>query len=242
MLGRKSTKALSQRFTRILLLDHHFRIVGRILDRGSSLVVQFGIPPAPQRRQGLETGNRQQPGGDGRAAFKLARLTPHIEEHLTDEILRDLFVPHQPQPETEHPDMVPSVKHLHGEPVALGDPRDQDIVRGRMCRTQWPSRKVGRDGMAGGSMGKANLLKLSRGWHGSVIYRTEVDSLKAPSGRRRGDGVLSRYNNTRQFPSPIRVCKLIRASLSKQPTDRVTRAAVPSASGLAAADYRKLSL
>ena len=44
---------------------------------------------------------------------------PHIEKDLADKIFRDLFVPNEPQPETEHPDMVPSVQHLHGEPVAL---------------------------------------------------------------------------------------------------------------------------
>jgi hypothetical protein len=58
--------------------------------------------------------------------------------------------------------MVPSVKHLHGEPVALSDPSDQDIVRSRLCRTQWPSRKVGRIGLAGGSMETARFLKLSQ--------------------------------------------------------------------------------
>jgi hypothetical protein len=51
---------------------------------------------------------------------------------------------------------------LHGEPVALSDPSDQDIVRSRLCRTQWPSRKVGRIGLAAGSMGTARFLKLSQ--------------------------------------------------------------------------------
>ena len=111
-------------------------------------------------RQGLESRDRQQPGGNGGSAFELAGLAPHIEEHLADEILRDLFVPNEPKPETEHPDMMPSVQHLHGEPVALSDPSDQDIVRSRLCRTQWPSRRVGRIGVAGGSMGKARFFKL----------------------------------------------------------------------------------
>jgi len=39
--------------------------------------------------------------------------------------------------------MVPSVKHLHGEPVALSDPSDQNFVWSRLCRVQWPSRRVG---------------------------------------------------------------------------------------------------
>ena len=33
---------------------------------------------------------------------------------------------------------------LHGKPIALRDPSDQDFVRGRLCRTQWRSRRVGR--------------------------------------------------------------------------------------------------
>ena len=85
---------------------------------------------------------------------------PHIEKDLADKIFRDLFVPNEPQPETEHPDMVPSVQHLHGEPVALSDPSDQNLVRSRLCRTQWPSRRVGRIEMTGGSIRKARFLKL----------------------------------------------------------------------------------
>src|SRR4029077_1405801 len=103
-------------------------IVGGILDRIRGLVVQSNVLAAPKCRQGLETRNRQQPSGNGGAAFELAALTPHIDEILADEVLRNLLVPHEPKPETEHPDMVPSVKHLHGEPVALSDPSDQNVV------------------------------------------------------------------------------------------------------------------
>ncbi len=128
MLWRKRRQALAQRFTRILLLHHHFRIVGRILDRVGGLVVQSNVLAAPKCRQGLEPRNRQEPGGNGGSAFELAGLTPHIEKNLADEVFRNLFVPYEPKPETEHPDMVPSVKHLHGEPVALSDPSDQNFV------------------------------------------------------------------------------------------------------------------
>jgi hypothetical protein len=58
--------------------------------------------------------------------------------------------------------MVPPIQHLHGEAVALSDPSDQDVVRGRLCRTQWPSRKVGRIGLASGSMEKARFRNLSQ--------------------------------------------------------------------------------
>jgi hypothetical protein len=56
---------------------------------------------------------------------------------------------------------VPSVQHLHGKPVALSDPSDQDVVRSRLCRTQWPPRKVGRFEWAGGSTKKARFFNLS---------------------------------------------------------------------------------
>jgi hypothetical protein len=108
--------------------------------------VQFDVLPVAQRGQGLESRNCQRPGGNGGSAFELASLTPHIEKNLADEVFRDLFIPHEPEPEAKHPDMVPSVQHL--------DPSDQDVVRGRLCRTQWPSRWVGRIGVACGSMAK----------------------------------------------------------------------------------------
>src|SRR5882672_12321528 len=159
MVLRKCRQALAQRDTRILLLRRYFRIVGRILDRIGGLVVQFNVLPATQRRQGLESRNRQQPGGNRGSAFELASLTPYIEKNLADEVFRNLFVSHEPEPEAKHPDMVPSVQHLHGEAVALRDPADEDFVR-RSCRTQWPSRKVGLAGLAGGSMATARFFKL----------------------------------------------------------------------------------
>src|SRR5882672_3163976 len=163
VLRRKCRQALAQRFTGILLLRRHFRIIGSILDRIGGLVVQFNVFPATKRRQSLESRNRQEPGGNGRSAFELASLAPHIEKNLADKVFRNLFVPHKPKPEAKHPDMVPSVEHLHGEPVALSYSSDQDVVRSRLCRTQWPSRNVCRTGQAGGSMGTAKFFKLSRG-------------------------------------------------------------------------------
>ena len=77
-----------------------------------------------------------------------------------DEIFRDLLVPNDPKPETKHPDMLPSVQHLHGELVALRDPADQDFVR-YGCRAQWPSRRFGRMEWAGGSIAAARFFGLA---------------------------------------------------------------------------------
>ena len=160
MFWRKCTQTLAQRLTGILLLRRHLRIVGTILDCIGRLVVQLNVFPTTQRGKRLESRNRQQPGGNGGSALELASLSPHIEKDLADEVFRNLLVSHDPKPEAKHPDMVPSVQHLHGKAVALSDPSDQDVVRSRLCRTQWPSRKVGRIGLAGGSIGQARFFKL----------------------------------------------------------------------------------
>src|SRR6185437_8241791 len=167
MFLRRRTQTLAQRVTGILFLHRHFRIVGRILDRIGSFVIQFDILPAPQSGKGLESRNRQQPGGNGGSALEFAGLTPDVEKDLTDEILRDLLVPHKSNTEAKHPDMVPSIQHLHGEPVASSDPSDQDLIRSRLCRTQWPSRRVGRVGRLAGSIKKARFCNLPQ-WYGAI--------------------------------------------------------------------------
>ena len=71
-----------------------------------------------------------------------------------------MFVAHEPEPEAEHPDVVPSVQDLHRKAVALSDPGDQDFVRSRRCRAQWPPRNVGRVGLAEGSKTGTRILTL----------------------------------------------------------------------------------
>ena len=118
----------------ILLRQRDLRIVGLILDLRRRLLIQLLLRPAPQRRQRLEAGDAQHPGRHRRAALEFSGLPPDVEEHLADQVLRRRFVAHQPQHEPVHPHMVPREQHLHGEPVALGDPRDQNLVRSRLHR------------------------------------------------------------------------------------------------------------
>ena len=81
------------------------------------------------------------PAGDGlRRPASRARLLyktpgpPDGEEYVPDQVLRPRFVTHQPQHEPVHPHVVPCEQHLHGEPVAACDPRDQNVVRSRLHR------------------------------------------------------------------------------------------------------------
>src|SRR5262249_14335812 len=45
-------------------------------------------------------------------------------------------VPDETQHEPVHPHMMPGEQHLHREPIAFGDPADQDFIRGRLVRAQ----------------------------------------------------------------------------------------------------------
>jgi hypothetical protein len=110
----------------------------------------------------LEPRNRQQPGGNGRSAFELASLTPHIEENLANVILRDLLVAHEPKPGTEHPEMMPSGKAPCMRDGRLRKSWRSGRVRSRRCRTQRPSRKVGRGVLTSGSMQEARFFKSSQ--------------------------------------------------------------------------------
>ncbi|BAR60226.1 hypothetical protein NK6_7075 [Bradyrhizobium diazoefficiens] len=60
--------------------------------------------------------------------------------------------------------MVPPVQHLHGKPVTLSDPGDEDLVRSRLCHAQRPSRKVGRVDAADGSTAGAKLFNLPQSY------------------------------------------------------------------------------
>jgi len=121
---------------------------------------------------------------------------------------------------------VPSVQHLHGEAVALGDPSDQDIVRSRLCRTQWPSRKVGRIGLAGGSMGKARFCTLSQEAAGicDVPHRCRF-----PDNRRDGANELKQRIGTiiqKRF-LPVHATRSTIARLGQQNSTRPAGAPTP---------------
>src|SRR5262245_18741296 len=87
MVRRKRRQALTQNYTLVLLLQRDLRIVRRILDRRCSLFIQFlGTTPA-ERRESLVPCNRQEPGRDGGPSLKSIGLTPHVQEHLADQLL-----------------------------------------------------------------------------------------------------------------------------------------------------------
>ncbi len=105
-----------------------------ILDGAGSLVVQFLLGPASQHRERLEARDAQQPGRDCGASLEFSGLTPDVEEHVADQVLRRCLVAYQPQYKPVDRDMVAREQHLHGEPVAVGDPSDQNLVRSRLYR------------------------------------------------------------------------------------------------------------
>jgi len=70
----------------------------------------------------------QQPSGHLRLGLEALGLPPHIEEHLAHEVLGQRLVPGQANDETVHPHIVPSVEHLHGALVTVGDEANERLV------------------------------------------------------------------------------------------------------------------
>jgi hypothetical protein len=89
--------------------------------------------------------------------------------------------------------MVPSVQHLHGEPVALSDPADQDFVRSGSC-AQWPSRRIGRMGLACGSIKQARFFSL-RLYVASMCDLPHKDENPMPIGSVVSERATKRYHN-----------------------------------------------
>jgi len=141
-------------------------IVGRILDRvgraSSSSSTSF---LRRSRRQGLESRNCQEPGGNGGSAFEFASLTPHVEKKTSlMRFLPHLFVPHEPKPEAKHTlDMVPfPYSTCMASRVALSDPeRSRTSSEAACCRTPMAvlARLVSLD-WRGGSIAKARFLQI----------------------------------------------------------------------------------
>src|SRR5262245_12080461 len=128
MFRRKARKALPDHCTLVLLLQRGGGIVRRILDRACGLFVQLLVRPTPKRRDGLESGDGQHPRGHRRAPFEPTSLTPQVEKHLADHVLRRGLIPNETYYEPKHTHVVPRIQHLHGEPIAVRDSSDQHLV------------------------------------------------------------------------------------------------------------------
>src|SRR5262249_9402687 len=132
MFRRKSCEALSQHCTLILLLQRGCGTVRQIFDRGRCLFVQFLVPSTPERRNGLEARDRQQPCRYRRAPFEPASLTPHVEKYLADHVLRGSLIANETNDEPKHPHVIARIQHLHCKPIAVRDSSDQHLVRCRL--------------------------------------------------------------------------------------------------------------
>src|SRR5262249_50478734 len=92
------------------------------------------VRPAPERREGLEAGDGQHPRRHRRAPFEPTSLTPHVEKHLADHVLRPGLIPNETYYEPKHTHVVPRIQHLHGEPIAVRDSAAEDVVGCRLHR------------------------------------------------------------------------------------------------------------
>src|SRR5258705_142587 len=131
MFRRELCQALPQNDTRILLLHRDFWIITGILDRLRGLVVQFLVRSLSQGREGLVSGDRQQPRRNLRPCFETVGLAPDVEEHLTDQVFCPAWLAYETEDEPVNAHMVPSEQNLHRELVTACDTSDQRFVCGR---------------------------------------------------------------------------------------------------------------
>src|SRR5262249_60878496 len=66
------------------------------------------------------------------APFEPTSLTPHVEKHLADHVLRRGLIPNETYYEPKHPHVVARIQHLHCKPIAVRDSSDQHLVRCRL--------------------------------------------------------------------------------------------------------------
>src|SRR4051794_31270585 len=71
------------------------------------------MSPTAARRERLEAGDREQPSGDGKAAFKAASLLPHVEEHIAQKVFGDGLIADEPEQPTVNRVAMPGEQHLH---------------------------------------------------------------------------------------------------------------------------------
>src|SRR5262249_60501595 len=96
--------------------------------RACGLFVQLLVRSTPERREGIEARDRQQPCRYRGAAFEPASLTPHIEKYLADHVLRGSLIANETNDEPKHPHVVAGIQHLHCKPIAVRDSSDQHLV------------------------------------------------------------------------------------------------------------------
>ena len=84
---------------------------------------------APAFRDGLEAGNRQQPGRDLRSSFEVLCVSPSLEEHLVDDFLCRRLIADKAHDEAEDAHMMAHVKQLERALVSVGHRLDQGFVR-----------------------------------------------------------------------------------------------------------------
>src|SRR5262249_61452485 len=100
----------------------------QILQCGGCLFVQLLGPSTPERRNGLEARDRQQPCRYPRAGFEPASLTPYVEKYVADHVLHGSLIANETNDEPKHPHVVACIQHLHCKPIAVRDSSDQHLV------------------------------------------------------------------------------------------------------------------
>src|SRR6266704_4191715 len=129
MLRRQLGKALTENFAAVLLLQSPFGIRIGVHQGGGYLVIQSNLRPSSHRAQRLVARDREQPGGHGGLRLEGLRLAPNVQENVTDDILRQRLVSHDPNEEQEDSPIMACEENSHRPLVLAGNTSHQSLIR-----------------------------------------------------------------------------------------------------------------
>ncbi len=102
MSWRQVIYACVQNVMRFLTIKGYFRCISRVGNSKYIAFVNILVRSLPQETDSLKTGDREQPCGNSRTTLEPVRGTLNIEEHLTDQIVRDRRIADHPLNEANY--------------------------------------------------------------------------------------------------------------------------------------------
>ena len=126
---RQLGETFLQNVASLALIHRNRGSVRRVLDDfgGPLIELRPGAPPA--FRDGPETSDGHQPSRDLRPSLEFVRVSPSVEKHLVDDVLRDRFVAGEARDEAAEAVMMTHIEQLDGALVFAGHQSDQRFVR-----------------------------------------------------------------------------------------------------------------
>ena len=129
MSWRQLVHAGLQRAVLFLAIKRCVRRVSGIGDIEDIVSIDTLVCALSQKGERLESGDRDKPGENSRATFEPVCGAPDIQEHLTDDILRNCRIANDPMDKAEHSRAVTREHDVHRGFVTFRDTLEKHLIR-----------------------------------------------------------------------------------------------------------------